>query len=174
MADRTAIRRMMTAALAAGALAVAGCGGSAAEETGSGLIPESGTLPPTTTTTAPPGTSEETTTTQVAVPPTITLPSGVQVVVVIEVQRGEASVSSVVSGNDPSSDRTVQVGVNTPVEIQVTSDQPDQVHVHGYNLLADVRPGVTGTVRFVADAPGLFLIELEQSHLLLARLEVVS
>ena len=38
--------------------------------------------------------------------------------------------------------------------------------------MADVGPGAPGTIRFTADAPGQFEIELEDRGLLIAELEV--
>jgi len=58
------------------------------------------------------------------------------------------------------------------VEIVVTSELADEVHVHGYDLMADVAPGAPVTIAFTATAPGLFEIELEDHHLPIAELEV--
>ena len=58
------------------------------------------------------------------------------------------------------------------VVINVTSDVADHVHVHGYDLMADVAPGAPATIRFTADAPGRFEIELEDSGVQIAELEV--
>jgi hypothetical protein len=58
------------------------------------------------------------------------------------------------------------------IEITVTSDIADEVHVHGYDLMADVAPGAPATMRFEADAPGRFEIELENSGIQIAELEV--
>ena len=58
------------------------------------------------------------------------------------------------------------------VVIRVTSDIADLVHVHGYDLMADVAPGKPATIRFTATAPGRFELELEDRGLELAELEV--
>jgi hypothetical protein len=58
------------------------------------------------------------------------------------------------------------------VVIDVTADVTDHVHVHGYDLMADVAPGEPATIRFTADAPGRFEIELEESGVQIAELEV--
>jgi hypothetical protein len=172
LAPHRARHRTLIAALLAAVLVVAGCGGSDEDE--SGGVPESGTLP-STTTTEPTGTSGATTTTAAtdttAAP---TLPSGVEALVDIDVQGDSVSVNSLVSGNNPTLERNVQVGIGTPVRIQVTADRSEEAHVHGYDLKADLEPGVPGVIDFVADTPGLYLIELEGSHLLLAQLEVVT
>jgi pyruvate/2-oxoglutarate dehydrogenase complex dihydrolipoamide acyltransferase (E2) component len=54
----------------------------------------------------------------------------------------------------------------------VESGLADHVHVHGYDLVADVAPGRPATIRFEATAPGLFEIELEERGLQIAELEV--
>jgi hypothetical protein len=58
------------------------------------------------------------------------------------------------------------------VVITVTSDVADEVHVHGYDLTADVAPGGPATIRFTADAPGRFEIELENTGVQIGELEV--
>jgi len=60
------------------------------------------------------------------------------------------------------------------VAITVTSDIADEVHVHGYDRMADVAPGAPATIRFTADAPGRFEIELEDIGVQIAELEVRS
>jgi heme/copper-type cytochrome/quinol oxidase subunit 2 len=58
------------------------------------------------------------------------------------------------------------------VELIVTSEIADEVHVHGYDLMGDVAPGMPVTIAFKATAPGRFEIELEQHKLQIAELEV--
>jgi FtsP/CotA-like multicopper oxidase with cupredoxin domain len=58
------------------------------------------------------------------------------------------------------------------VAIEVKADTADHVHVHGYDLMADVAPDREVTITFRADIPGIFEIELEDAGLLLTRLEV--
>jgi hypothetical protein len=54
----------------------------------------------------------------------------------------------------------------------VDADVADEVHVHGYDLVADVAPGSPAELTFLADIPGVFEVELESSHVELLRLEV--
>lgn len=58
------------------------------------------------------------------------------------------------------------------VVLRIASDVADEVHVHGYDLTAEVGPGAPATIRFVADEPGRFEVELERSGLQIAELEV--
>ena len=62
--------------------------------------------------------------------------------------------------------------VNQPVVVRVTSDVADEVHVHGYDKHAAVAAGGTVDIRFDADIPGVFEVELERAHKLLFTLEV--
>lgn len=80
----------------------------------------------------------------------------------VSVQDGEAS---------PPPDRvTVQQGDR--VRIVVTSDQSDEVHVHGYDETVDLEPDEPGTVEFTADQPGLYEVETHDSGTLLFQLVV--
>ena len=58
------------------------------------------------------------------------------------------------------------------VVIVVRSELSDHVHLHGYDLIADVGPGQPATIRFTANSPGRFEIELEDRGLEIAELEV--
>lgn len=58
------------------------------------------------------------------------------------------------------------------VELVVESELADEVHLHGYDLSAEVAPGEPATIRFKATAPGLFEAELESRGLPIAELEV--
>ena len=62
--------------------------------------------------------------------------------------------------------------VGDEVVIVVSADVADQVHVHGYDVTGEVRPDEPATIRFVADVPGVFEVELEGDERLLFQLEV--
>jgi hypothetical protein len=62
--------------------------------------------------------------------------------------------------------------LNQPVIVRVTSDVADEVHVHGYDKTAPVAAGSTVDLRFDANIPGVFEVELERSHKLLFTMEV--
>jgi hypothetical protein len=59
-----------------------------------------------------------------------------------------------------------------PVTVRVTSDVADEVHVHGYDLTAEVAAGGTAELTFTADLPGVYEVELEGAHLPLFELTV--
>jgi hypothetical protein len=58
------------------------------------------------------------------------------------------------------------------VAVTVTSDEPEELHVHGYDLYRDIPRGGTATITFTADTTGSFEVELEESKQLLGMLEV--
>jgi heme/copper-type cytochrome/quinol oxidase subunit 2 len=105
----------------------------------------------TTTTTAATTTTTEATT-------TTTIPAGL-----IEVT---------VSGEEVTVDGPVAVPLGEEVTIRVTSDVADQVHVHTYDLFAELEPGTPSEVTFTAEIPGIHEVEMEGSGLLLLNLEV--
>ncbi len=54
----------------------------------------------------------------------------------------------------------------------VRADVSDHVHLHGYDLMADVAPGAPARLRFTADVPGRFEVELEDLGVPIADLQV--
>lgn len=68
----------------------------------------------------------------------------------------------------------ISIEVGETVALRVTSDVADTVHVHGYDLHASVAADEPAVVRFTADIPGVFDVELEQRGLLLAELEIAG
>lgn len=117
------------------------------------LSPDDGDDPASTTTAAaaPPATTEDEVTT--VVPP------------------AEPDLELEIRGGRPVGGiRRVKVG-RGPVSIRIVTDAPDELHVHGYDLTFPVESG-TQELEFEASTPGVFEIELEQSHLLVAELTV--
>lgn len=83
------------------------------------------------------------------------------------------TITITVRGGQVSGDTgRVEVPLGTPVTVAVTSDVADEIHVHGYNLTADVPAGESGSVDFTATIPGVFEVELEGAHLQLFELQV--
>jgi FtsP/CotA-like multicopper oxidase with cupredoxin domain len=68
--------------------------------------------------------------------------------------------------------RRVRIDRGQKVRIRVQADRAEEVHLHGYDLSADVAPGRPAAIDFTADAPGVFEVELEQAHLRLFELQV--
>ena len=58
------------------------------------------------------------------------------------------------------------------VRLLVRADVSDEIHVHGYDLSADVTPQVAGRIDFVANAAGVYEVELEGAGEPLFELEI--
>jgi hypothetical protein len=58
------------------------------------------------------------------------------------------------------------------ISFEVRSDVSDEIHVHGYDLMKDVKAGGTVRFRFKADLEGVFEVELESRGEQIAELRV--
>jgi hypothetical protein len=115
-----------------------------------------------------------TTTTQVTAPPTLeptttetqptTTEAGPATVPLDVTIRGGEPVSGIVRVTATKGDVVVAV---------VRSDVVDHVHVHGYDLTADVAPGKPARIRFRASLTGRFELELEDRAEQIAQLTVL-
>ena len=112
-------------------------------------------------TTTDPTSSTAAVTTTTAPPETTTTTEGPTV---IEVRFEDGEVHGV--------DGRVAVDTGEEVRIVVEADVSDHVHLHGYDLFADVSPGSPAVIEFTADIPGIFEVEFEDRHTLLFDLEV--
>lgn len=77
-----------------------------------------------------------------------------------------------VSGGEVDGPGTVPLDAGTDVELVVTSDVDDHIHVHGYDIFQGVTAGEPATLTFTADIPGVFEVELEDSGAHLVDLQV--
>lgn len=68
--------------------------------------------------------------------------------------------------------RRVEVTEGTRIELTVTSDEEDALHVHGYDEEVEVQPGETATLSFIADRAGRFEIETHHTEQLVYQLIV--
>jgi heme/copper-type cytochrome/quinol oxidase subunit 2 len=75
-------------------------------------------------------------------------------------------------GDGSGSIRRVTIERGQRVTLIVSADVVDHVHVHGYDLMADVAPGSPARVTFKASVPGRFEVELEERTLQIAELRV--
>jgi hypothetical protein len=96
-----------------------------------------------------------------------------------EAPNGDKSASNAISfdivvkdGRLVSKRRVLVVHRNDDVILRITSNGADQFHLHGYNLLVDLAPGRTTTLRFRAKLTGRFTYELHTTELELGALEV--
>jgi plastocyanin len=69
-----------------------------------------------------------------------------------EAPKVDATVDVVVAnGRVTPNAKNVRVGRGDRVRFTINSDVDESIHIHGYDLTAEVRPGKPGAVTFVAD-----------------------
>ena len=68
--------------------------------------------------------------------------------------------------------KKIKVSKGDPVRFTVTSDVSDEIHVHGYDFMKDVKKGGSVSFDFPAKIDGVFVIELESRGEQIASLEV--
>ncbi|MDF2751951.1 MAG: hypothetical protein K0S82_333 [Gaiellaceae bacterium] len=108
------------------------------------------------TATPPPATTETATTVTTTAAPPPPPPAQVRIVV-----RGGLPVGG---------PRRVTVARGRRVVLNVTSDVSDHVHLHGYDLMQDVGPGMPARIAFRATRPGTVEAELEDRGVQIARI----
>ncbi len=62
--------------------------------------------------------------------------------------------------------------VGDVVSISVSADVSEELHLHGYDLYADITPDEPGIIRFTADMHGVFEVETHDTDTLVAMLQV--
>ena len=93
-----------------------------------------------------------------------TSPSGTALARRLEVTLADGRVSG-----DPG---RVPVDAGEQVTLAITSDVADEVHVHGYDVTADLVPGQPAELTFPATIPGVFEVELHEAGTVLLTLQV--
>ena len=79
----------------------------------------------------------------------------------------------VVAGPVPAQqDGRLSVRVGESVTLVLNSKIDDELHVHGYDLTADLRAGQTTELTFDATIPGVFEVELHDAGSVLLSLQV--
>jgi hypothetical protein len=145
-------------------LSIAGCGddggASAATDSATTATAPGTTAPATTAGTATTSTAPASTSTSTAED------AALEIAITVAGDSIEVRVEGV------SATGRVEVGVGGEVRLTVTADVDDEVHVHGYDVTAEVSPDSPATLEFVAEIPGIFEVELESSHRLLVELQV--
>jgi hypothetical protein len=66
----------------------------------------------------------------------------------------------------------IPVVAGEQVTLVITSDVADEVHVHGYDLTADLAAGTPAELSFTATIPGVFEVELHDAGTVLRSLQV--
>jgi ABC-type glycerol-3-phosphate transport system substrate-binding protein len=143
---------LMLAALAAGAIALAGCGGDSTNEAVT-ATETTATAPTTTMDTV--GTTETTGT-------TATTPAAEAKVITVKVVKGRPT-GGIQRPTVDKGDKVVLV---------VRTDSGEAVHLHGYDIEKDVVPGKAVRMPFTANIAGRFEVELHPTDALIAVIEV--
>lgn len=86
-----------------------------------------------------------------------------------EVQRFTIAGGKRTAGSD-----TIEAAVGETVVIEVTSDVADELHLHGYDKELMLEPGKPAKLKFTANIPGVFEIEMHEFTGQLAQLRVTG
>ena len=85
-----------------------------------------------------------------------------------QVARAEITVAD----GGASGPERIEVEQGQEVVLVVSSDVPDEVHIHGYDLLRSVAPDEPARLEFRAEMAGRFEVELHEQELPLTELLV--
>ena len=69
-------------------------------------------------------------------------------------------------------DKTLDFEEGETVRFRVRSSQPEEVHVHGYDIYKDIGPGKTATISFKGEITGIFEVEFHNAGAPIGRLKV--
>src|SRR5205807_8293465 len=65
----------------------------------------------------------------------------------------------ITNGRVPDNMRRIRVKQNDVVKLEWSTDKPISVHLHGYDIEQDIKPGAVSEMTFVARATGRFTVE---------------
>ena len=72
-----------------------------------------------------------------------------------------------------SGPQTINVTEGDNVTIKITSDQEEELHIHGYDSSVDLQKDIQAHLSFTANITGRFIYELEKSETEIGALEVL-
>tara|TARA_B110000438_G_C15524296_1_gene525592 strand:- start:82 stop:543 length:462 start_codon:yes stop_codon:yes gene_type:complete len=78
----------------------------------------------------------------------------------------------IVQGEVVGGIQRVRAQMGEVVALAVASDAPEILHLHGYDLVVTIEPGISAVLVFEASIPGIFEMELENAGLLIAKVEI--
>lgn len=143
------------------ALALVGCG-SSADDTGTTLTTATGA-----SSGAVPGASST-----AAMPSSTTTSASLNSATTVSQSAGTV-IEAIVAGGEVTVERDrFEVTKGSEVTIRVSADVAGPVHLHGYDVEVEAAPGKPAEITFVADIPGVFEVELEDSGKMLFEVEV--
>jgi hypothetical protein len=67
-------------------------------------------------------------------------------------------VLAITDGHVPANMRLIRIKQNDMVKLQWSTDKPMQIHLHGYDIEKDIKPGTVTEMSFLARATGRFTI----------------
>jgi hypothetical protein len=67
-------------------------------------------------------------------------------------------VLAITDGHVPANMRLIRVKQNDMVKLQWSTDKPMQIHLHGYDIEKDLKPGTVTEMTFTARATGRFTV----------------
>lgn len=69
-------------------------------------------------------------------------------------------------------EKTLDFEEGETVRFRVRSSQPEEVHVHGYDIYKDIEPGKTATISFKGEITGIFEVEFHNAGAPIGKLKV--
>jgi hypothetical protein len=151
--------RTAALALAALPLALLGCGGSAdVAATSSSTAAASSTSSGTT--------AAETSTEPSSVPPSASTSASTSA------ETGKRLQITVNGKQVSPAPGTFELGVGEKLTLTVTSDVANELHVHGFDVEQELRPGRPATLELVGKEQGTFEVETHEPALLLTKIAV--
>lgn len=90
------------------------------------------------------------------------------------IEEGGPSIETIIVRNGEPVDgiAKLEYDAGEQVRFRVSSDEADEVHVHGYDVGEEIPAGGTATLSFPADIEGIFEVELHGSEKQIAELRV--
>jgi hypothetical protein len=79
---------------------------------------------------------------------------------------------TVVGGEPEGGIQTIELTKGQEVKLTVNSDQPYEIHLHGYDIMKDAGPDAPAVFAFNANIDGVFEIEVEDTATQIAKLVV--
>ncbi len=148
---------------------------AASSETAEATTTQGAAEATTTSTTAPPPTTSvpptTTTTTTAPIPPapepTTTTARSAATLIVVTISNGQVEVNGEVDARP-----RFEVSRGDTLEIRVTADESDEIHVHGYDHLLKFSAGEAVSKEFEASLPGVWEVELHHGHRIIFELAV--
>lgn len=134
-----------------------------------------GTTSTTTETTPTTSTTSQTlstTTTTLLATTTTTIATTTTTVATTTTDRVDDAIDITIEGDSIIGGGRQSIELGSEATITITSDRSDEAHLHGYDLSADLQPGIPAALTFTASIPGIFELELEDEGTLLAEIEV--